>query len=444
MAGSGKSTALAAMREAWVAAGYTVKGAALSGIAAENLQKAAGIQARTLASFELAWSGGRDPLTKNDVLVIDEAGMLGTRQLARVLAAAEQAHAKVVLVGDPEQLQAIEAGAPFRGIAAAHGVAALAEVHRQRQDWQRAATTALATAKTAEALAAYDKAGAIVAVQRRESARNALLTRWARDALAEPDTSRLMLAYTREDVRALNASARAWRRQRGQLEAGHAVVTAAGPTEFAVQDRVRFLRNDKALGVKNGSLGTVQGIEAGVLSIKLDGAEGPVAIDTKFYKHLEHGYASTVHKAQGSTVDRAYVLATAHFDRHTAYVALSRHREAVTVFYASDDFGGRGGDSAAPGVQARFVERLSRAQAKDLAHDYLEREPAAEAEVLTAVPELIQPLNTEEIRARARQRWLEYRAQMQNPAPAPPTGPGRDQGRSGHDQGQAQDDDFSL
>ena len=352
VAGSGKSTALAAMREAWTAAGYTVKGAALSGIAAENLQKAAGIQARTLASFELAWSGGRDPLTKNDVLVIDEAGMLGTRQLARVLAVAEKARAKVVLVGDPEQLQAIEAGAPFRGIAAAHGVAELAEVHRQQQDWQRAATTALATGKTAEALTAYAKEGAIVAVQRRESARNALLTRWAHDAAVEPDASRLILAYTREDVRALNASARAWRRQRDQLGAGHTVATAAGSTEFAVQDRVRFLRNDKAFGVKNGSLGTVQGIEAGVLSIKLDGAEAAVAIDTKFYKHLEHGYASTVHKAQGSTVDRAYVLATAHFDRHTAYVALSRHREAVTVFYAADDFGGRGGGSGRRGAGA--------------------------------------------------------------------------------------------
>ena len=369
--------------------------------------------------------------------------MLGTRQLARVLEVAEKARTKVVLVADPEQLQTIEAGAPFRGIAAAHGVAELAEVHRQRQDWQRAATTALATGKTAEALTVYAKEGASVAVQRRESARNALLTRWARDATVEPDGSRLMLAYTREDVRALNASARAWRRQRGQLGPGHAVATAAGSTEFAVQDRVRFLRKDKALGVKNGSLGTVQGIEAGVLSIKLDGGEAAVAIDTKFYKHLEHGYASTVRKAQGSTVDRAYVLATSHFDRHTAYVALSRHREAVTVFYAADDFGGRGGGADAE-VQGRFVERLSRVQAKDLAHDYLERKAAVEPEVLTAVPELIRPLNTEEIRARARQRWVEYRARMQNPAPAAPAGPGQDRGTSEQERGQARDDDFSL
>ena len=80
-------------------------------------------------------------------------------------------------------------------------------------------------------------------------------------------------------------------------------------------------------------------------------------------------------------------------------------------------------------------------QAKDLAHDYLEREAAVEPEVLTAVHELIRPLNTEEIRAQARQRWLEYRARMQNPAPA---GPGQDRRAPDRERGQARDDDFSL
>ena len=93
-----------------------------------------------------------------------------------------------------------------------------------------------------------------------------------------------------------------------------------------------------------------------------------------------YSYAATVHKAQGATVDRTYVLATPHFDRHATYVALSRHRDAATVFYARDDFGGRGGAAAPQAVQNRFVEKLSRAKPKDLAHDYLEREgPAAAA-----------------------------------------------------------------
>jgi Ti-type conjugative transfer relaxase TraA len=343
VAGSGKSTALAAMREAWEAEGFSVKGAALSGIAAENLQVASGIASRTLASYELAWNGNRDPLTRNDVLVIDEAGMVGTRQLAQVLEVAQKAHAKVVLVGDPEQLQAIEAGAPFRGIAAQHGVAELAQVWRQRLEWQREATGQLACGQTRPALAAYQGQHGIVAVERREDARAALLARWARDAKLEPQGSQLVLGFTREEVKALNDSIRLLRQQTGKLGESQVIGTAQGKKEFAVHDRVRFLRNEKSLGVKNGSLGTVQGINGGVLSIKLDGAERALAVDTKFYSHLDHGYAATVHKAQGSTVDRTYVLATPHFDRHTTYVALSRHRESATVWYAREDFGGRGG-----------------------------------------------------------------------------------------------------
>jgi Ti-type conjugative transfer relaxase TraA len=406
VAGSGKSTALSAMREAWEAEGLSVKGAALSGIAAENLQVASGIQARTLASYELAWNGGRDPLTSRDVLVIDEAGMIGTRQLARVLEVAEKAHAKVVLVGDPEQLQAIEAGAPFRGIAAAHGVAELAQVRRQRQEWQRTATGQLASGRTAEALAAYQNQHSIVAVEQRGDARSALLARWARDAKAEPDGSQLVLAYTRDDVQALNTAVRTLRQQTGQLGKGQVIATAQGQKEFAVNDRIRFLRNEKALGVKNGSLGTVERIEGGVIQVKLDGpADTRVAVDTKFYQHLDHGYAATVHKAQGTTVDRTYVLATPHFDRHTTYVAMSRHREAATVFYAADDFGGRGGRLDADQVQARFVERLSRAQAKDLVHDYLEAVSAAPG--IDATPAPKQTL--EEIRRAGREQWRRER-----------------------------------
>ncbi|PYE84171.1 Ti-type conjugative transfer relaxase TraA, partial [Phyllobacterium leguminum] len=113
-AGTGKSAMLGVAREAWEAAGYEVRGVALSGIAAENLESGSGIASRTIASMEHGWQQGRDLLTARDVLVIDEAGMVGTRQMERVLSHAAEAGAKVVLVGDPQQLQAIEAGAAFR------------------------------------------------------------------------------------------------------------------------------------------------------------------------------------------------------------------------------------------------------------------------------------------------------------------------------------------
>ncbi len=143
-AGTGKSAMLGVAREAWEAAGYEVRGVALSGIAAENLESGSGIASRTIASMEHGWQQGRDLLTTRDVLVIDEAGMVGTRQLERVLSHAAEAGAKVVLVGDPQQLQSIEAGAAFRSIHERHGGAEIGEVRRQREDWQRDATRDLA------------------------------------------------------------------------------------------------------------------------------------------------------------------------------------------------------------------------------------------------------------------------------------------------------------
>jgi Ti-type conjugative transfer relaxase TraA len=372
VAGAGKSTMLERAREAWEAEGYTVKGAALSGIAAENLEISSGIGARTLASWAHSWSKGRDPLTSKDVLVIDEAGLVGTRQLAAVLEQAERAHAKVILIGDPEQLQAIEAGAAFRGIAAQIGAAQLAEVRRQREGWQKEATQALATGRTVEGLAAYEREQQIHALPDRVSAREALIKTWQRDGEHHSGAPRLILAYTRDDVQRLNEAVRALRQEAGELGPGQVITTARGEREFAAGDRLYFLKNERSLGVKNGSLGTLESQRDGVLQIRLDGDSGrTVAIDTRQYPHLDHGYAATVYKAQGVTVDRTYVLATHHFDRHSSYVALSRHRESASLFYGQEDFQPAWKPDVDP--HEYFKSTLSRERAKDLARDYLER-----------------------------------------------------------------------
>jgi Ti-type conjugative transfer relaxase TraA len=414
VAGSGKSRLLAVAREAWEAEGFTVKGAAFSGIATDNLAAASGIRSRTLASFEHSWSGGRDLLTSRDVLVIDESGMVGTQRLAKFLDAAKAARAKVVLVGDPEQLQAIEAGAPFRAILGHSGMAELQEVRRQVHDWQRGATQQLATGATGQALAAYEQQGAVIQVPTRDAARHALLARWAREGELAPTGSRLMLAYTRDDVQELNRLAHTLRSQRGELGAAETIATERGSRDFAVGDRIYFLRNEKSLRVRNGSLGTLESIQDGILQIKLDGKERSVSVDTRFYKDLDFGYAATVYKAQGSTVDRTYLLATPHYDRHATYVALSRHRESATVFYAAEDFGARpGADIDRDQVRERFLEVLSRARPKELVHDYLDRDTAAELVASKADPAHrtdIGNMGLDDIGARrqqAAQRWAD-------------------------------------
>ncbi len=358
-AGSGKSAMLGVAREAWEAEGYTVRGAALSGIAAENLEGGSGIASRTLASLEHQWEQGRDHLTGRDVLVIDEAGMIGSRQMERVLSHAREAGAKVVLVGDPEQLQAIEAGAAFRAIAERHGAVEITEVRRQREDWQRDATHDLATGRTGEALEAYDAHGAVHAASTREQARRELVDGWDRDRQAAPNATRIILTHTNAEVRELNELARSRLRDAGALGEDVSVNVERGERTFAPGDRIMFLKNERSLGVKNGTLGVLEQASPERLAVRLDDGRS-VAFDLKDCAHLDHGYAATVHKAQGVTVDRAHVLATPGMDRHAAYVAMSRHRDRLDLHYARDDFADRDA----------LVRTLSRDRAKDMASDY--------------------------------------------------------------------------
>jgi Ti-type conjugative transfer relaxase TraA len=365
-AGTGKSAMLRVAREAWEHAGYEVRGLALSGIAAENLESGSGIVSRTIASMEHQWGQGRELLTHKSVLVIDEAGMIGTRQMERVLAEAEKRHAKVVLVGDPEQLQAIEAGAAFRSIAERHGAFEITQVRRQHQDWQRAATRQLATGRTGEALAAYEQAGHVHAAETRDAARTNLIERWDKDRQAAPTASRIILTHTNDEVHALNEAARGRMRVAGELGEEVTLGVERGSRNFAAGDRVMFLKNERSLGVKNGSLGTIQSVSPISMAALLDDGRA-VAFDLKDYNQIDHGYAATIHKAQGMTVDRVHVLATPGLDRHGAYVALSRHRDHVDLHYGADDFTDHD----------RLVRTLGRDRAKDMAADYAHAPPAA-------------------------------------------------------------------
>jgi Ti-type conjugative transfer relaxase TraA len=358
-AGTGKSAMLGVAREAWEAAGYEVRGAALSGIAAENLESGSGISSRTIASLEHGWEQGRDPLTSRDVLVIDEAGMVGTRQLERVLSHAAEAGTKVVLVGDIRQLQSIEAGAAFRSIHERHGGAELGEVRRQREDWQRDATRDLANGRTGHALEAYRSHGMVHEAQTREQARGDLIDRWDRDRQAAPERSRIILTHTNDEVRALNETARERIRAAGDLGDDVRLTVERGVRNFASGDRVMFLQNERGLGVKNGTLGTIEQVSAQSMAVQTDDGRS-VRFDFKDYNRIDHGYAATIHKAQGMTVDRAHVLATPGMDTHGSYVALSRHRDGVDLHYGRDDFAGRD----------RLVRALSRDRAKDMASDY--------------------------------------------------------------------------
>lgn len=348
LAGAGKSTMLGAARQAWEAEGYRVLGAALAGKAAEGLEESSGIRSRTLASYEQGWQKGQGKLGPKDILVIDEAGMIGSRQLARFVSEAHQSGAKLVMVGDPEQLQAIGAGAPFRAIAERVGFVELTEIRRQQEDWQREASRAFARGGTSEALAAYDSHGMVRFHEGQGDARAAIVGSYLADAERHPSGSRIALAHRRVDVRALNEAIRNARQERGELPKGEEAgerrfQTNDGERAFMSGDRVVFLENNRDLQVKNGMLGTVREVGEGRLVAELDGKgrdgrDRIVSVPTGSYRAIDHGYATTIHKTQGATVDRAFVLASKTMDRHLAYVAMTRHRQGVELHASREEF----------------------------------------------------------------------------------------------------------
>lgn len=363
LAGAGKSTLLAAARLAWEGEGHRVIGAALAGKAAEGLEDSSGITSRTIASW-LAWANGRDTLHRGDVLVIDEAGMVSSQQMARVLKIAEEAEVKVVLVGDAMQLQPIQAGAAFRAITERIGFAELAGVRRQREEWARDASRLFARGEIEKGLDAYAQQGHLVEAGTREEAIDRIVSDWAaarkqaigrsisegRDGRLRGDEL-LVLAHTNDDVRKLNEALRAVMAGDNALSDSRSFRTERGAREFAVGDRIIFLENARFLEplarhsgpqyVKNGMLGTVvaTGDKRGdpLLSVLLDNGR-KVVFSQHSYRNVDHGYAATIHKSQGATVDRTFVLATGMMDQHLTYVSMTRHRDRVDLYAGGEDF----------------------------------------------------------------------------------------------------------
>lgn len=359
-AGAGKTTMMKAAREAWETAGYRVVGGALAGKAAEGLEKEAGIGSRTLSSWELRWNQGRNQLDHKTVFVLDEAGMVSSRQMALLVEAVTRAGAKLVLVGDPEQLQPIEAGAAFRAISDRIGYAELETIYRQRQQWMRDASLDLARGNIRKAVDAYTAHGRMIGLRLKDDAVESLIAAWDRDY--DPSKTSLILAHLRRDVRMLNDMARAKLVERGVVAEGLPFKTEDGTRMFATGDQIVFLKNEGSLGIKNGMLAKV--LEAAPGRIVAEIGEGEhrrqVTIEQRFYNTLDHGYATTIHKSQGATVDRVKVLASLSLDRHLTYVAMTRHREDLAVYYGRRSFAKSGG----------LIPILSRRNAKETTLDY--------------------------------------------------------------------------
>jgi len=334
-AGAGKTTSIGVARAGWEAAGLKVEGCAPTAKAAAELGDRGGMPTHTCAQV-LAYDQRKAGMPAGGVMVIDEAGMLGTRDLARLLKAADKAHTKVILVGDPSQLQPISAGGLLRGIAAQVGAQELTANRRQQQRLDR---EALARMRRGEGAAAIDRLvaeGRVMVADSQPATWAACVADWWKQARDNP-TQAQMIARTNEDVRALNQHAREIVAAEGRLSGP---VVSNRFADFQAGDRIEC-RNTSALsrkhGVANRDIGVVRAVEDGGLVVDLD-RDARVKLPASYLPHVQHGYAVTCHGVQGATYDHTYVLGAG--SREWTYTALSRHRLDARMYLSasqSDD-----------------------------------------------------------------------------------------------------------
>ncbi len=358
-AGTGKTFMLSVAHEVWKAEGHTVIGTALAATAAANLEAETGVSSIHLHSLLKQIDTGQLQIVAGSILLVDEAGMLGTRMVGRLVQLTEQSHAKLVLVGDYKQLQAIDAGGPFRAVIDRLGVAELNQITRQKEKWARQAVTEFSEGNADSALARYFEKGLLTVTSDRQQAMQRLVDDWGRESNGRKTT--LILAGSRLETTILNRLCQEQLFQAGKLSVESIEISGE---RFHVGDHIVFTRNNQRLLVRNGSTGTLAAVDGDRNQVVVDLDSGlRITVDLTHYSHLALGYAVTTHKSQGLTVDSAFVLAGGGMtDRELTYVQTSRAR-GVTRIYT--DEGSAGEDLA------QLARQMTKSRAKDLAHDYV-------------------------------------------------------------------------
>jgi conjugative relaxase-like TrwC/TraI family protein len=380
-AGTGKTYATVAAAEGWAAGSHELFTAAPTWRAA-NVLRAEGLDAtsiaRLLGEFDRKADAGQPPMDSGSVLLIDEAGMVDSATLARLIDHAQAADAKLVLIGDPAQLGEIEAGGLFAVIANRSEPVVLDEVIRHHHELDREGAKRIREGEGREALDVYRSAERVIVAADPEARREAMVDDWWESFGQGEDA--LMVAKRNAEVGKLNELARARMRAEGRL--GEAEIEV-GEARFAAGDQVITRVNDHRAQIYNRERWRIESIDLESGAVVLDGIDTPgrVCVDSVYLGRvteygdpaLQHAYAATTYQAQGATVDRAYVMADPSMDRQEFYVAASRSREE-TYFYATPEVQLDREEIAPPSPHSRQgLEHIAEAAERDgsqaAAHD---------------------------------------------------------------------------
>jgi len=388
-AGTGKGVVISAAARAWQREGYEVIGTAVAGATAERLGADARLE-RSVTTDRLLGEAerGQTAMSAKTVVVMDEAAMADTNRLARLTEITARGESKLVLVGDQAQLSSIGAGGMFAALQEHAPTAELSEVHRAQHAWEREAWAHVREGESQRALAGYQAHDRLHITDSRAEAAERMVSDWAGARRENPQERTVMLTdASNVELDRINALAQEQRARAGELGA-HQVQLPDRPYGLAAGDEVIFTAAHYQPGqqrVENGTLGTVAETEGDDrLTIKTHGAtQREVDVNAGKFNDLRLSYAQHVYKAQGRTIDRAFVLTGGwQTDREHAYVALTRARDRTDLYISREDLGEQGMDTGA-------IERLGEAMAESHAQQASITTPAIDHE-LASRPDVVQ------------------------------------------------------
>jgi Ti-type conjugative transfer relaxase TraA len=388
-AGTGKSTALEAVKNAYEAEGFKVLGCAPSGKAAAELQAGTGIDSRTAHRLLNDVARGREKIDSKTVIVLDEAAMVDSRLMHRLSTVTHASGAKLIEVGDQKQIQPVGPGAHFKHQAEALGHARLTEVHRQREEWRRESVKQMSQGDAAKAMQTYCERGLVEVKATHRQAVSACAKEYMSAREQHGERGVAMMASTNKVVNDLNRAARDELKRAGELQNSRDYNLNGHKIEITSGDRVLLTKNDYKLDVRNGDLATVTHADKNGITVKLDRENREVRLDFKEYQDVKHGYAFTAHKAQGSTVEKAVVYSTSNnMSREMAYVMDSRAREETKFVFTShhvNKLAELSGIEKAPGNQLdrlqEAVKAMSQSRQAESTLDYKVKTPEPEKEM---------------------------------------------------------------
>jgi hypothetical protein len=335
------------------------------------------------------------------VIIVDEAGMVGTKEWKEVLDAAEKFGAKIIAVGDDNQFKAISSGDCFRQFINQNkeNVCELSEIRRQKNDWQREAGVEFSKLNTGEALAKYEHHGKIHVVDVNEIYQQ--IAEKYLDMESRGDAA--VLCSTNRECTAINNVVRELKKKKGELgETICSIQTVSNNRtsckDFSENDRIVFLENNKRFDVKNGQAGVIKSFSGGMLSVQTE--SGIKNVDTREYDKFDHGYAITLHKSQGKTYDSTIVLANKIMDAKAIYVGMTRHMDNADLYCSKSDFRSF----------KDLVDSMSKYSHKDSLEDYTNIENKNKARVLEYKETLLEMASVLMDINKGEAGWKEYHA----------------------------------